>query len=234
MTKLANRSVPSRLSRAAAGILLAVAAGCATTAAPNARGTGASTVSDSDFARLGEDQVQPVTDARADLARARDELGRAKLSVVNDQHEGELARSDQGAARAEASRAAAETSMGTDSNEPDQVQQALDDTETARQGQDVADARLAYSKKLATAQAAQVTASERKVDLMVEKVNLAKLRSLEEAAVPAAGKYDRASMMKRVVDAERAYDRATVTADSAFSGSAAARERWQELARTKT
>jgi hypothetical protein len=209
---------------------VALVAGCATTTASSGSSRASSTVSDSDFARLAASEVGPTDEARSDLALARDELGRDKLSLVNDRHEGALARSDQGAASADMSRAAAESDIGKDSNEPAQMQQARDDTEVARQDKEVADARLAYSKKLATAQAAQVTASERKVDLMSEKLNLAKLQSLEEAAVPAAGKYDRSALMERVVVAQRAYDRATAIATTASRESTTARQLWQDLA----
>ncbi len=230
MTKFPSRSVGSRMPGhaatiiAAVALLLAIAAGCASNAA-------SSTVSDSDFGRLTASQTKPVDDARSQLALARDELGRAKLSVVNDQHEGELARSDQASASADMSRAAAESKIGKDSNEPGQMKQARDDTKSAQQGKELADARLAYSKKLATSQAAHVTAAERKVDLMTEKVNLAKLQSLDDAAVPAAGKYDRATAMQRVVDAQRAYDSALATAASASRETTTAKERWQELDR---
>jgi hypothetical protein len=203
-------------------VLLAIATGCASNAA-------SSTVSESDYARLGVHETKLVDDARAQLALARDELGRAKLNVVNDQHEGELARSDQATASADVSRAVAESKIGKDSNEPGQIPQARDATKTARQGKEAADARLEYSKKLATSQAAQVTAAERKVDLMTEKVNLAKLQSLDDAAIPAAGKYDRATAMERVVNAQRAYDSATASAGTASRETTAAKERWQTL-----
>jgi hypothetical protein len=78
-------------------------------------------------------------------------------------------------------------------------------------------------------QAAQVTAAERKVDLMTEKVNLAKLQSLDDAAIPAAGKYDRATAMERVVNAQRAYDRATATAATTSGESTTVKEHWQKL-----
>ena len=211
----------------AAALLLAITAGCAGS-------TASSTVSEADFARLDTSQTRRVDEARSQLALAQDELGRAKLNVVTDQHEGELARSDQATASAGASRAAAETKIGKDSNEPGQMQQARDDTKTAQQCKEVADARLAYSKKLATSQAAQVTAAERKVDLMTEKVNLAKLQALDDAAVPAAGKYDHATAMQRVVDAQRAYDGATTTAAKASGEATTAKEHWQELAQKMT
>lgn len=237
MTRLPSSSVSSRWLRctgspiAAIGMLLALAAGCATASAT--RSGSSSTVSDSDFARLAPNEVGPADDARSELALARDELGRDKLSMVNDQHEGDLARSDQGSAKADMSRADAERGIGKDSNEPAQKQQARDDTEAARQGKEVADARLAYSKRLATAQADQVKAAERKVDLMTEKLNLAKLQSLEEASIPAAGKYDHPALVKRVEIAQRDYDQATAIAATSSRESIASKEHWQDLAQQR-
>jgi hypothetical protein len=213
----------------ALALVLAVAAGCAGNAASSTSGHESSTVSDADFGRLTASQTKPVDEARSELALARDELGRAKLGVVNDRHEGELAASDQATASADMGRAATETKIGKDSNEPGQMEQARDDTKTAQQGHEAADARVAYSQRLATSQAAEVTAAECKVDLMTEKVNLAKLRSLDEAAVPAAGKYDHAKATERVEDAQRAYDHATVAAAKASRETAAAKDHWQDM-----
>jgi hypothetical protein len=211
---------------ATGAVLLAIATGCAGNAAPKK----AFAVSDADYGRLAAGQTTPVDEARAQLALASDELGRAKLAVVNLQHEGDLARSDQASASADASRAAAQTKIGKDSNEPGQIQQARDDTKAAQQNKAVADARVAYSKKLVDSQSAQIVAAERKVDLMTEKVNVAKLQALDDAAIPAAGKYDRATAMQRVAEAQRAYDGARSKAAAEAHETANAKARWQQLA----
>lgn len=206
---------------------LAIATGCAgNSASSNAP---PSIVSDSDFGRLAAGQTTLVDDARAQLALAQDELGRARLSVVNDQHMGDLARSDQAVASAEASRAAAQTKIGKESNDPGEKQLARDATQAAQTSQQVAEARLAYSQQLATSQAAEVTALERKVDLMTEKVNVARLQALDDAAIPAAGKYDRATALQRVADAQHAFDRASADAASAAAETAIAKEHWRKL-----
>ncbi len=132
-------------------------------------------------------------------------------------------------ASAEVSRADAEGKIGKDSNEPGQMQLARDDARTAQRGKKAADAHVQYSKRLASSQAAQVTAAERKVDLMTEKLNVAKLQALDDAAVPAGGKYDHAGAMRRVVDAQRAYDSATAAADAAVRETTTAKQQWQEL-----
>jgi hypothetical protein len=207
-------------------LLVASLSSCVTSAAA----TRASTVSDADFARLAANQTQDVDEARAQLAAANDELGRAKLGVVNSQHEADFARSDQAAASAEQSRAVTETKVGQDSNEPAQLQQAREDTRAAQRGKDAADARLAYSKKLTISLTAKVTAAERKVDLMTARVNLAKLQALEQAGVPAAGKYDRDGALKGVTDAQRAHAAAVATAAEATAEASRAAEQ-QRLAR---
>lgn len=224
MRRTIDTSGPGHARARSIGLALLVVtiAGCAT---PAPRPP--SVVSESDFARLPEDRMQRVDVARQRLADASDELGRAKLGVVNDQHEGALARSDQVAAQAELGRAAAETGVGKDSNEPGQKRLAQDDTREAKAGKAVADAHLAYAGKLATSRAAAVTAAERKVELRSEEVNLAKLQSLEEAGIPAAGKYDRVATLERVGKAQKAFDAATAAAARADAETATARGLWQ-------
>jgi hypothetical protein len=227
------RSHPTGRGRprvAAIALVVATVAGCATTTAPPPPRP-PSTVTDSDFARLTPDQIRLVDEARQQLLAARDELGRAKLDAVNVQHEGEFARSDQAAASAGLSRAAAEAKVGQDSNEPGQKQRAREEARDARQDQASADAHLAYSKKLAISRAAQVTAGERKVALMTERVNLAKLKALDDAGVPALGKYDRAAAVEREALAERAHLDATVAAALAERETAAALTLWKSAAR---
>jgi hypothetical protein len=192
-------------------LLVVALSGCFTSSAA----TRPSMVSEADFARLAAGQTEDVDQARAQLAAASDELGRAKLGALNGAHEGAFARSDQASASAEQGRAATETKVGQDSNEPDQVQLARDDTRAAKRSKEAADARLAYSKKLEVSLKAQVTAAERKVDLMTARVNLAKLQALERAGVPAAGKYDRDAAQAAVAQAERAHAAAVATANEA-------------------
>ncbi len=219
----------SLLSLTALALLALLAASLSGCATPKAA-TQASVVSETDFARLAASQIQPVDEARAQLGMAQDELGRAKLGVVTGQHEGALARADQAAASANLSRAAAETKVGQDSNEPAQVRQARDDTLVAERGKAVADARLAYAKKLATSGAAQVAAAERKVDLMTARVNLAKLQALRDAGVAAAGKYDREAALRSVTDAQAAHERAMATAAEAARETSVAAEQLHALA----
>lgn len=224
MTRLEFRSTRTgrRLDVAArTALLLSLLAGlaaCATTAPPRMP----SLVSESDYARVPVDRTQRVDEARQQLSAARDALGRAKLSSVTDQQEGTFARADQASAKAGQTRAVAETQASKESNDPGQLRQALDNTRAAQQETLSADARLAYSKKLATSRAAQVAASEKLVVLKTEALNLAMLDSLVDAGVPAAGKYDRAAALDRVAAAQRAYDAASASAASAAGETSAA------------
>jgi hypothetical protein len=190
-------------------------------------------VSEADYGRVGAGQSRVVEDARQQRAAAQDELGRAKLRMMDDRHEGELAKSGQAAATAERSHAAAEGKIGTDSLEPGQVERARSDTKFAELQTAVADAHLRYAEKLKSSREAGVTAAERKVSLMDERVNAAKLQAMDEAGVPAAAKYDRAAAMEKVVQAQRRYDQARSTASEAEQQAAAAREHWQDLNRQR-
>jgi hypothetical protein len=210
------------------GLLLAAPLGCATQRSAETR---PSTVSEADYARLPPQQARRVDEARDLLVAAREELGRAKLSVLTDRHEGAFARSDQASAAADLSRAAAETKVGQDSNEPGQVEQAKDDTLSAQQGKASADARSAYAKKLAISRASTVTAAELKVALMLERLNEAKLLALEECGIPAAGKYDRAAVQGRVAKALRVHEEATRTAAASERETSLAYQQWRPAAR---
>jgi hypothetical protein len=57
---------------------------------------------------------------------------------------------------------------------------------------------------------------------------------MDNAAVPAAGKYDRAQAMQRVVDAQRAYDGATSNAAAAAADTRTAEEYWRRLNPSRT
>jgi hypothetical protein len=224
MTRFESRSIRTghRLDAAVRTTLvlffLAGLTACATTSTPRTP----SQVSESDYARVPAGRTQRVDEARTQLSEARDALGRAKLSSVDDRQEGTFARADQAGAKADRSRAAAETRAGQETNDPGQMQQARDATRSAQQQTISADARLAYSKKLATSRAAQEAAAERLVELRTEALNLAMLDSLVDAGVPAAGKYDRAAAAERVNAAQRAYEDASASAASAAAETATA------------
>jgi hypothetical protein len=68
-----------------------------------------------------------------------------------------------------------------------------------------------------------VVAAERLVALRLEALDLAKLDSLVDAGIPAAGKYDRVAAANRVNAAQRAYDDASDSAASAAGETAAAK-----------
>jgi hypothetical protein len=53
------------------------------------------------------------------------------------------------------------------------------------------------------------------------------VESLDDASVAAAGKYDRASTMERVVNAQRAWDQSVAVAAAAALETETAKEAWQ-------
>ncbi len=192
---------------------------------------GLDTVSDSDFGRLQPGQAQGVADARQQALQARDELARAKLHLTDTQHEEELAKADQAAADSDRKRAEAESKMGAESNEPVQKQRAQELTETAQLHRRSADAHLEYAKKVSDSRKAEVDAAQKRLALADAKENLSKLKAMQEAGIPAAGKYDMGGMSNRVNSAETAHNEAVQKARSLESEATTARERWQDLNR---
>jgi hypothetical protein len=208
-------------------MLLATAAACM-----SSRGqSGSAPVSDADYGRVGEGRNRGVDEARQQAAIARDELGRAKLSLMDDRHEGELARSDQASAAAERSHAEAEGKIGKDSMEPGQLERARSDVRSAEARKAAADAHAQYAAKLTSSRQALVAAAESKVSLMDEKVNVAKLQALEDAGVPAAARYEHAGALEKVVQAQRRYEEARAKATESDRQAIAAREQWEDVHR---
>lgn len=213
------------MKRAIIGALALLAGACAGGRAEH----GMDTVSDSDYGRLQPGQTQGVEDARQAEMQARDELSRAKLRLTDTQHEDELAKADQTAADSDKKRAEAETKIGADSNDPGQKARAQELTETAELHRRAADAHLSYAKKLIDSRKAAVDAAQKRLEVATAQVNLAKLKALQAAQIPAAGKYDMAAMTNRVTSAQRDYDSSVHKAQTLEAESTSAEQTWKDL-----
>lgn len=201
-------------------LALALAAGCAT--GGGARSGAA--VSDADFGRLQAGQTGPVDQARLFEASAKDEQARAKLRLQQGQQEEQLAKADEQSAQAAASRADAEAKMANNSREPAQLEQARKLKEQAGAQQRAANAHADYAKKMLSARKAAVDAGDKQVALGEARVELARLQALQQANIPAAGKYDMAKFQARVDAAQKDFDAALQkTRDQEAQASAAQR-----------
>jgi hypothetical protein len=201
-------------------LALTFAAGCATSSGER----GGAAVSDADFGRLQAGQTGPVDQARLFVSSAKDEQARAKLRLQQGQQEEQLAKADEQTAKAAASRADAEAKMANNSREPAQLEQARKLKEQADAQQRAANAHADYAKKMLSARKAAVDAADKQVALGEARVELARLQALQQANIPAAGKYDMAKFQARVDSAQKNFDGALQkTRDQEAQASAAQR-----------
>ena len=173
----------------------------------------------------------PVDEARQFLGSARNEQARAKLHVQEVQHEDELAKADAQTAKADADRAAIQAKVANDSRDPAQLEQARLMRQQAEARKRAADARAAYAKKMTGARQASLTAADQQVALGEAKLERAKLIALQQANVPAAGKYDMSKFDARVADAQKSFDQALQKARDQESQAMAAQQAWSDAQR---
>jgi chromosome segregation ATPase len=210
-------------------LALAAVAGCASMRGGARQNAPVAQVSDADFGRLAPGQMAPVDQARQFLASAKDEQGRAKLRQQDTMHEADLAKADQAAAASDAQRAEAQAKIANDSREPALLEQARQLREQAQQHKSAADAHADYAKRLAEARQASVQAADQQVALGEAKVEWAKLQALQQANIPAAGKYDAGQFQTRVNEAQKSFDVALQKARELEGQATASQQRWEEL-----
>jgi len=215
-----------RLWIAAALALLAACAGMG-----GSKGTSEATVPDADLGRLAQGQMGPVDEARQFLGSARNEQARAKLHVQEVQNEGKLATADAQSAKADADRAAVQAKVANESRDPGQLEQARVMKQSADAKKRAADARADYAKKLTAARQTSLSAADQQVALGEARLERAKLAALQQANVPAAGKYDMAKFDGRVSAAQKSFDQALQKARAQESQAMAAQQAWVDAQR---
>ena len=217
------------MKRIAYALSLAAMAGCAFMRGGAHESAPPAQVSDADFSRLAPDEMGPVNEAREFLASAKEEQGRAKLRQQDTVHEADLAKADQQAAYSDEQRAVAQAKMANDSREPAQLEQARQFQEQARLHKSEAEAHAQYAAKLAEARKADVQSADDQVALGEAKLEWAKLQAMQQANVPAAGKYDPTGFQARVDNAKKKCDLSLQKASDLEGQASALRQLWQDL-----
>jgi hypothetical protein len=214
------------------GIAVALAALAACAGMGSGKGKQSeATVPDADLGRLAQEQMGPVDEARQFLGSARNEQARAKLHLQEVQHEDELATADAQSAKADADRAAVQAKVANDSRDPGQLEQARVMRLHAEAKKRAAEARADYAKKMAAARQASLVAADQQVALGEARLERGKLVALQQANVPAAGKYDMAKFDARVADAQKSFDQALQKARDQESQAMAAQQTWDDAQR---
>lgn len=180
-----------------------LAAGCAST--PPA-------VLDADYGRLRPEQATGVDAARAELARAHEEVEAAKAKNAEARREQKLAEDDIAVARRELDRV-----------------KALGEAAEARRR--AADAHADYAEKLADARKAAEEAAQRRVELSAAKVELLKLQALEQAKLKPSQEYDEKAFYTRVADSQKELDSAKDRVKRLEQETIDCQRKWDEASR---
>ena len=212
-------------------VALAALAACAGMGGGKGQQASEATVPDADLGRLAQGQMGPVEEARQFLGSARDEQARAKLHLQEVQHENELATADAQSAKADADRAGVQAKVANDSRDPGQLEQARVMRLQADAKKRAAEARADYAKKMAAARQASLAAADQQVALGEARLERGKLIALQQANVPAAGKYDMAKFDARVANAQKSFDQALQKARDQESQAMAAQQAWDDAQR---
>jgi hypothetical protein len=212
-------------------VALAALAACAGMGGGKGQQASEATVPDADLGRLAQGQMGPVDEARQFLGSARDEQARAKLHVQDVQHEAELAQADAQSAKADADRAEVQAKVANDSRDPGQLEQARVMKQQSEARKRAADAHADYGKKMVAARQASLAAADQQVALGEARLERAKLIALQQANVPAAGKYDIAKFNASVANAQKNFDQALQKARDQESQAIAAQQTWNDAQR---
>ncbi len=169
-------------------------------------------VQDADYGRLKPDQTADVDAARAELARAHEDLASAKSKVAEARREVDLAEAEHAAAKAETAR----------------VAKLVEAAEARRRA---ADARGDSAEKLAAARRAAETAAQARIDLESARVELLKLQALAQAKVQPSKPYDEKEFQTRVVESQKTLDDARDEAKKLDQEASDSQRRWDDLQR---
>ena len=212
-------------------VALAALAACAGTSGNKGQQASETTVADADLGRLSQEQMGPVSEARQFLGSARDEQARARLHQQEVSHEAQLATADAQSAKADADRSAVQAKVANESRDPGQLEQARVMKLQADARKRAADARADYAKKVSSARQASLAAADQQIAFGEARLERAKLLSLQQANVPAAGKYDMAKFDARVSNAQKSFNQALQKARDQESQAMAAQQVWSDAQR---
>ena len=205
-------------------VLAAVVAGACASHKEAAR------LDDSGLARLNEQQMQPVDDARVEMGRAQDAVARAKAAEQDARAQMEVARSERGVAEAQYKRATAQKEL-LKKQYADQATMARadDDVRAAQERMKAVDLKMQYLNQLIAMRSAERRAAEAHVVTAQALTEQAKYRAMKENNVPQAQSINPADIDQRVADA-RAQE-ATAARDAAAQRSKAVElyNRWEQM-----
>jgi chromosome segregation ATPase len=184
---------------------------------------------DSGLARLNEQQMQPVDDARIEQGRAHDAVSRARANEAEARSRLEVARSEREVLDAQLKRAVAERDMLKKSyGERSQLARAEDEIAGIQQRIKAADLKMQYLEKMIAVAEAERRAAEAHETTAAARVEQAKHHAMLDAGAPQASSINGAELDKRLAEAQMQEAQAQKEAAEKRSVAIDLYNRWQE------
>jgi hypothetical protein len=184
---------------------------------------------DSGLARLNEDQMQPVDNARLDLGRAQDAVARAKANESDARARVEVARSEREVGLAQAKRAAAQRDLlKKQYADRDAMAQADQDIAAAQDALRATDLKLAYLTQNVAVAVADRQAAEAKVLTQQAIIEQTKYQAMQQAGAPQIASVNPGDLDSRVAQAKSREANAQREAAEKRTQAANLYERWEK------
>ena len=178
------------------GLILLVAAGCAHHQEAK--------LDDSGLARLNNNQMGPVDDARLDLGRAQDMASKARANEADAKARVEVAKSEREVGEAQAKRAAAQRDLlKKQYADKDALAQSDADVSAAQDAIHAEEAKIAYLNQHVAACAAERNAAEAHVLTQEAVVEQSKYQAMQQGGAPQTASINPAQLDSRLAEARK-------------------------------
>ncbi|MFL5290040.1 MAG: hypothetical protein ACJ79U_00840 [Myxococcales bacterium] len=176
----------------------------AAAACSHAQNTAAPQVDDSGLARLNEDQMQPVDDARVEEGRARDALARAKANEADARARLDVAVTERSVADAQLKRSQAERDLlKKEYANQEQMAKVEEDIRASQERIKAADLKRQYLERMTQVAQAESRLAQAHIKTAESMTEQAKLRAMRTANVPEAGSANTGQVDSRVAQLQR-------------------------------
>jgi hypothetical protein len=203
------------------GAMLAVA--CASHK-PEAR------LDDSGLARLNEDQMQPVDNARLDLGRAQDAVARARANETDARARVEVAKSEREVGEAQVKRAAAQRDLlKKQYADKDAMAQADQDIAAAQDSMRASDLKLAYLNQNVSVAVAERNVAEARVLTQQAVIEQTKYQAMQQAGAPQTASVNPGDLDSRLAQAKAREANAQKEAAEKRTQASNLYDRWEKV-----
>jgi hypothetical protein len=159
---------------------------------------------DSGLAKLNNDQMGPVDDARLDLGRAQDLASKARANEADAKARVEVAKSEREVAEAQVKRAAAQRDLlKKQYADKDALSQSDADVSAAQEAMKAQDLKLEYLNQNVAACAAERNAAEAHVLTQEALVEQSKYQAMQQGGAPQTASINPAQLDSRLAEARK-------------------------------